>query len=94
MVSIEEYYLYSEFIRLIRCRDAYWKVAGEQMGLGKSWEQDYDDRCFIIANNNGNIHTYEYHGNNNVILAFPTEEMRDEFFENFKELIEKCKKLL
>ena len=80
--------------KLLICRDAYWKIAGEEMGLGKAWEQDYDDRCFIIANNNGNIHTYEYHGNNNVILAFPTEEMRDAFFENFKDLINECKELL
>jgi hypothetical protein len=94
MVSTDEFSLYSNFIQLIRCRDAYWKIAGEQIGLGKSWEQDYNDRCFIIANNNGNIHTYEYHGNNNVILAFPTEEMRDAFFENFTDLIENCKQLL
>jgi hypothetical protein len=31
---------------------------------------------------------------NNTILAFPTEEMRDEFYENFKYLIEQCKELL
>ena len=94
MVSNDEYNLYSSFIQLIRCRDAYWKIAGEEMGLGEPWKQDYDDRCLIIANNNGNIHTYEYHGNNNIILAFPTEEMRDAFYENFKDLIEKCKELL
>lgn len=82
------------FQKLIFCRDAYWKIAGKEMGLDKPWKQDYDDRCFIIANNNGNIHTYEYHGNNNVILAFPTVEMRDAFYENFKDLIEKCKELL
>jgi hypothetical protein len=28
------------------------------------------------------------------ILAFPTEEMRDTFYENFKDLIEQCKELL
>jgi hypothetical protein len=28
------------------------------------------------------------------ILAFPTEEMRDAFYENFKYLIEECKELL
>lgn len=30
----------------------------------------------------------------NKILAFPTAEMRDAFFEDFKELIEQCKELL
>ena len=33
-------------------------------------------------------------GDVNTILTFPTEEMRDAFFENFKDLIEKCKELL
>ena len=82
------------FQKLRICRDAYWKIAGEQMGLGKPWKQDYNDRCFIIANNNGNIHTYEYHEGGNVILAFPTAEMRDAFLENFGHLIEICKELL
>ena len=84
------YYIY----QLLTCRDAYWKIVGDELELGKPWKQDYDDRCFIIANNNGNIHTYEYHGSDNVILAFPTEEMRDAFYDNFKELIESCKELL
>jgi hypothetical protein len=83
-----------DFYELIICRDAYWKIVGEQMGLGKPWKQDYDDRCFIIANNGGYIHTHEYHGTNNFTLAFPTEEMQNAFYENFKELIEKCKELL
>lgn len=82
------------FYRLLICRNAYWKIAGEQMGLGKPWKQYYDDRCFIIANNKGNIYTYEYHGSNNVILSFPTEKIRDTFYENFKDLIEQCKELL
>ena len=30
----------------------------------------------------------------NAILTFPTEEMRNAFYENFKELIEICKELL
>lgn len=91
MVSIDEYYLYSEFIRLIRCRDAYWKVAGEQMGLGKSWEPDWDNLSTnheFIKISKG-CFTYSSR-----VLVFPTKEMCDEFFKNFKELIEKCKKLL
>lgn len=28
------------------------------------------------------------------VLEFPTEEMRDAFFENFKDLIKSCKELL
>ena len=30
----------------------------------------------------------------NTILAFPTKEMRDAFYENFEDLIENCKELL
>jgi hypothetical protein len=86
--------LIENFQRLLYARDAYWKIAGEEKGLDKPWKQDYNDRCFIIVNNNGNIHHYEYHGNNNVILAFPTEEMRDTFYESFKDLIEICMELL
>lgn len=97
MVSIDEYYLYSGFIRLIRCRDAYWKVAGEQMGLGKSWEFKNPTKHYVF--------TIEYSGGKiilnaavdsmwNRILVFPTAEIRDMFYENFKELIEKCKELL
>lgn len=31
---------------------------------------------------------------NRCILAFPNKEIRDAFFENFKDLIEECKELL
>jgi hypothetical protein len=86
--------LLRNFQKLLICRDAYWVIAGEELNLGKPWKQDYDDECFIIANNYGNIQTYEYHGTNNFILAFPTEEMRDIFYNNFKDLIETCKELL
>ena len=38
------YYGYSSFMilqKLIICRDVYWKIYGEQMGLGKPWEPDF-----------------------------------------------------
>jgi hypothetical protein len=75
------------FQKLLICRDAYLKLL-------KNWEWDYVDRCFIIANNSGRLITTEYHGNDNCVLAFPTYESRDAFYENFKELIENCKELL
>lgn len=59
--------------KLLICRDAYWKIAGEEMGLGKPWEPYYT---------------------NTMVLSFPTEEMRDAFYENFKSEIESCKELL
>ena len=88
--------LFESLIRLKRCRDAYWKIAGEEMGLGKPWEPDWvnleqNKHCIwvyvgdVILNDG-----YRYQH----ILTFPTEEMRDAFYENFKEEIEICKELL
>jgi hypothetical protein len=78
------------------CRDAYWKIAGEQMGLDKPWEPDWsnDDETKFCIYTTQNIISLDIFGVDNRILAFPTEEMRDTFFENFKDLIEKCKELL
>ena len=77
--------------KLKRCRDAYWKIAGEEMGLGKSWEPDWDNLSTnheFIKINKG-CFTYSSR-----VLVFPTAEMRDAFYENFKDLIEECKELL
>ena len=89
--------LLNSFRKLLICRDAYWKIAGEEMGLGKSWEPDLlDDNQpkFVLANWDGNIEGRDYSTNKNYILTFPTPEMRDAFYENFKKEIEICKELL
>jgi hypothetical protein len=78
------------------CRDAYWKIAGEQMGLGKPWEPNWENKenCkYGITTINGQIKTISTDVFN-YLLIFPTIEMRDAFYENFKELIETCKELL
>lgn len=88
--------LVTAFRNLLICRDAYWKIAGEQMGLGKPWEPDWrkaDERKYCIVNTGGSV-TKWIQKTTNKILAFPTEGIRDAFFENFKELIELCKELL
>ena len=84
------------FIRLKVCRDAYWKLAGEKMGLGKPWEPNWKDESlkYVILYDNGEIRVDTWNYIANRILSFPTEEMRDAFYENFKELIENCKELL
>lgn len=83
--------------KLLLCRNAYWKIAGEQMGLGELWEPQFQNcnilHYCIFVNNKGNIHKYSFYASK-CLLAFPTEEMRDAFYENFKDLIEKCKELL
>lgn len=94
-VTDEEDSLYTNFIKLIRCRNAYWKLYGEKMGLGKPWEPDYKDGCikYTITVAENEIYTdvsYIF----NYVLIFPTEEMREAFYQNFRELIEKCKILI
>jgi hypothetical protein len=66
------------------------------MGLGKPWEPDWKslDPQYIILYQYGGIDEAETHGEGNYVLAFSTAEMRDAFYENFKELIEQCKELL
>lgn len=77
------------FMKLLICRDAYWKIAGD-------WKPDWEDETdiyYTISYDDVNIKCYN---NTDVYskLAFPTEEMRDAFYGNFKELIETCKEFL
>ena len=95
--------LLEDLQELLICRDAYWKIAGDEMGLGKPWEPDWknsEERRYCIVNIEGDINLPEKVLTKwilkvtNKILVFPTEEMRDAFYENFKELIKMCKELL
>ena len=83
--------------KLLICRNAYWKIAGEQMGLDKPWEPDWKkhDKKYIIDVFGDTVIYFENETyDSNTILAFPTEEMRTEFYNNFKNLIKSCKELL
>ena len=83
--------------KLLICRDAYWDIAGEEMELGISWEPDYDYSSppkYIINCYFGDIIKEKYCGQYNRLLSFPTKEMRDAFYENFKKEIEICKEFL
>ena len=66
------------------------------MGLDKPWEPDWtnlDQLKYCIWLDVGEFITMiNVRGQH--ILAFPTEEMRDAFFKNFKKEIEQCKDLL
>lgn len=95
-----EWRLISYFQQLLMCRDAYWKIAGEELGLDKPWEPDWETYrgnyetqkyCIFVSKNKIEL---GYVFNENKILAFPTEEMRDAFYNNFKNRIEACKTLL
>lgn len=88
--------LLQNFRKLIYCRDAYWKIAGKEMGLSEAWKPDWNNDCqfkYIITGRRNNIIKDTYTAKN-CTLAFPTKEMRDEFYENFKDIIEKCKDYL
>ena len=85
------------FQELIIARNAYWKIVGEQMELGKPWEPQFENcsvpHYCIFINHTGEVCNDCFYGSR-CLLSFPTEEMRDAFFENFKDLIERCKELL
>ena len=85
--------LIQNFQKLYICRDAYWKIAGDEMGLGKPWEPTKDEMIYSIYRHSNKIGTDMFLGKS-VTFEFPTEEMRDAFYENFKEEMEKCKELL
>jgi hypothetical protein len=74
--------------QLLVCRNAYWK--GDC-----NWKPDWtskDDKFIITACNNNIVR--EPWSCYNYILAFRTAEIRDEFYNNFKDLIEQAKELL
>ena len=81
--------------KLIICRNAYWKIAGDEMGLGKPWEPTHKDSVFSISRMHSKIVT-ECHLGGCCIFEFPTAEMRDAFkaSDEISKLIEECKEFL
>ena len=73
------------------CRDAYWKLYGEEMGLGKPWEPDFDNLSTNLEYIKIVKGCFTYSSRT---FVFPTVEMRDAFKENFDPDIEICKELL
>lgn len=78
--------LLTQFRNLLICRDAYWKIAG-------NWKPDIMYGDLYCIGYDGNVITWKMQGGCR-LLVFPTEEMRDAFLENFKELIKECISLL
>lgn len=90
-LTMDEEKLTDSFIRLKRCRDAYWKIAKEQMG----WDEprDTDDGEMKVYHTIVNTKKH-YKKVNDWLLSFPSPEMRDTFYENFKDLIRECNELI
>lgn len=78
--------LFNALYRLKVCRDVYWKIAG-------GWKPDFMYCDLYCIGYDGNVITWKMQGGYS-LLSFPTEEMRDAFYDNFKELVETCKELL
>lgn len=85
--------LFERLYSLKVCRDAYWKIAGEEMGLGKPWEPTKDEMVYSIYRHSNKIGTEMFLGKS-VTFEFPTPEMRDTFKKNFDPDIEICKEFL
>ena len=80
--------LIDSFQKLLICRDAYWKIAEDWK---PDWNNIQDKHCIYVVS--GVLWLKECQ-TRQCTLAFPTAEMRDAFYENFKELINECKELL
>lgn len=73
--------------QLLVCRNAWWK----QLGWKPAWKDPGSK--YIITTTRGIIDLCDTNVFN-TILAFPTNEVRDQFYEAFKDLIEEAKELL
>lgn len=81
-----EYDKFEVFKELIICRNAFWKLAND-------WKPDwsmYTDKKYCIKYSQNEIKKCEF-VTESKILAFPTKEMRDTFYEYFYKIIELCK---
>lgn len=81
-------YILNKLYELCICRYAYWKIAGDWKPEFRFGKKKY---CIMTKDNKVISATVE---ETNRILVFPTEEMRDAFYENFKDLIETVKESL
>ena len=80
--------LLEEFGKLLICRDAYWKLADNWK---PDWNNISDKHCIYVV---GKEMWLKECQTRQCTLAFPTAEMRNAFYENFKDLIKQCKELL
>lgn len=87
-------YLYKQIgelttlLKLKICRDVYWHIAG--------WKPDWEnyEKKYTIYNYRGSISDDSFTVWDQTLLVFPTEEMRDAFYNNFRKEIFLCKEYL
>ena len=84
-------HLLTSLQKLLICRDAYWKIAGDWK---PNWSCNEETKyCIGVSENTiTNIQS----GVAQYVLAFPTVEMRDAFQESeeIRRMIDECKELL
>lgn len=80
------------FSKLLICRDAYWKLADDWKPGWNGYNGDSGLKYCIFQHGAALILGDTI--SRGCILMFPTKEMRDTFYENFKDLINECKELL
>lgn len=87
-------WMMNELRKLVNARNAYWKIYGEANGLGGSWKPDWEAGCYVIFTKGDGTIERDLQFGINAILAFPTKELCDMFYERFISEIEQCKELL
>ena len=73
--------------QLLVCRNAWW----QQLGWKPDWRSPEEKYCIYHSSDGVDWKNYTYDCR---ILAFPTAEVRDQFLESFRDLIEEAKELL
>lgn len=78
----------AELQKLLICRNAYWLLAD-------NWSPNYRDatkkHCIVSRNGRVSVATAT---ETNRVFAFPTAEMANMFYKNFKDRLENCKEML
>lgn len=87
-------WMMNELRKIVNARNAYWKIYGEANGLGGSWKPDWEAGCYVIFTKGDGTIERDLQFGINAILAFPTKELCDMFYERFISEIEFCKELL
>lgn len=84
-------FLIIQFQELLIARDAYWKIAGDWKEKRKEKSMHYVIYSTLLGEV---VKDTMPNCIGNYLLDFPTQEMQEAFYENFKELIESVKELL
>ena len=80
--------LAEEILQFIQLSQCYYRYVGD-------WKPDWTQNTFkyVIRVFRNSVECENYQ-NTNHFFTFPTEQMRNEFFNNFKDQLEKCKSLI